>query len=118
MKRIYNYNNLKCSLKIAELRLELIIKLKYTNCDDEKLELKKEITYHKKIIKYIDEKIKILNDIELYLFKKITCENYSITKGIEETANNYFLDIGTIWKIYYPKIKPIIKELEVENETN
>ena len=116
MKRIYNYNNLKCSLKIAKLRLELINKLNYKNYDDEKLSLKNEIITHKKIIKCIDNKLRILNDTELYLFKKITCEKHSITKAIEETSYNCGYEVGTIWKNYYPKIKPIIKELEIKEE--
>ena len=116
MRRIYNYNNLKCSLNIARLRLKLITELNYKNYDDEKLSLRNEITTYKKIIKYIDSKLKTLNDVQLYLFKKITCENYSITKAIEETSYNCGYEIGTIWKNYYPKIKPIIKELEIKEE--
>ena len=80
------------------------------------MRLKKEIVNYKKIINLIDDKLKTLNDIQLYLFKKITCENHSITKAIEETSYNCGYDVGTIWKNYYPKIKPIIKELEIKED--
>lgn len=116
LKKIYNYNELKCSLKIAKLRLELITKLKYKNRDDEKLKLKEKIKYYNNTIQYIDKQIKLLNNIELDLFKTITCENCTITKGIEKIASKYFLDTCTIWKNYYPKIKPLINNLEIKEE--
>lgn len=103
-------------MKISKLRLELITKLKYKNCDNEKFELKERIKYYNNIIQYIDKQLKVLNNIELDLFKIITCENYTITRGIEEIATRYYLDTGTIWKNYYPRIKSIINNLEIKEE--
>lgn len=116
MKRITNYNNLKCSLKIAELRLKLIKELNYQNYDDEIEKLNNYIVKCKRIINNLDKRLKTLNNIELYLFKKITCGNTTITKAIEETANHYYYDVCTIWKYYYPKIKPMIEELEIKED--
>lgn len=121
MKKIYNYNNLKCSIEIAKLRLSLISnqwhnKIAITNIEEEKEELRNYIKQGLKIIKYIEEKIKELNNIELDLFKLITCENINITKAVDMIASKYYLDNGTIWKIYYPKIKPIINNLVVKED--
>ena len=120
MKKIYNYNNLKCSVEIAKLRLSLISnqwhnKIAITNIEEEKEELRNYIEKGLKTIKYIEEKTKELNNIELDLFKLITCENINITKAIDVIASKYYLDNATIWKIYYPTIKPIINNL-VESE--
>lgn len=121
MKKIYNYNNLKCSVEIAKLRLSLISnqwhnKIAITNIEEEKEELRNYIKKGLKIIKYIEEKTKELNNIELDLFKLITCENINITKAVDTIASKHYLDNGTIWKIYYPKIKPIINNLVVKED--
>ena len=121
MKKIYNYNNLKCSLEIARLRLSLLNEkwhnsLAITNIEEEKEELKSYIRKCNQIIKYINISIKELSNIELDLFKLMTCENMNITKSIEEISNKYYLDSGTIWKHHYKKIKPIINNLIVKED--
>ena len=75
LKKIYNYNELKCSLKIAKLRLELITKLKYKNRDDEKLKLKEKIKY------YINKNI----------WKRRSCNFFSDCRNYNfNFANNIF----------------------------
>lgn len=115
MKKLYNYNNLQYSLRIAELRLQLIEEMKYNNAETEKCTLKKYITKTKEIINYINKCITELQGTELLLFKKIIIDNYTITRAIEFVAETQYKDSQTIWKHHYKKIKPIINNL-IESE--
>ena len=64
------------------------------------------------------ENLKDINDsilekgIEKELFYEVIVKGTNITRAIDKVSITYDVDVSTIWKNYYPKIKEDIKNLE------
>ena len=49
---------------------------------------------------------------EKELFYEVIVKGTNITRAIDKVSITYDVDVSTIWKNYYPKIKEDIKNLE------
>ena len=57
-------------------------------------------------------KLKELKGIEKELFNEVIVKGTNITRAVDKVAITYDVDVSTIWKNYYSKIKEDIKNLE------
>lgn len=105
-------NDIKCSLVIKKLRLQLINEMQYKNHDEEKRELEEDIKTAEAILKNIDTDLKALQDRKLELYKRIVIDGMSKTKAVKSIADDYFCDESNIWRNDYKKIKDRLERIE------
>ena len=104
MKNYQEYKNINTEIELIDIALENI-KLK-------ELELTKEKERLTKIKTKYDNALKNLKGIEESLLYYIIVKDLNVTKAVDKVAFQYDLDVSSIWKSYYPKVKKILLELE------
>lgn len=110
MQALNNYSNTVYELNVLKRRLNLI--LNYENeIALEKNRLINLINNEQKVIKQMENDLQKLNGIENKLYYEIVINGNNVTKAIEKVASNEFIDISTLWKNYYPKVKKQIDNL-------
>lgn len=110
MQALNNYSNTVYELNVLKRRLNLI--LNYENeIALEKNRLINLIDNEQKVIKQMEKDLQKLNGIENKLYYEIVINGNNVTKAIEKVASNEFIDISTLWKNYYPKVKKQIDNL-------
>lgn len=110
MRALNNYSNTVYELNVLKRRLNLI--LDYENeIALEKNRLINLIDNEQKVIKQMENDLQKLNGIENKLYYEIVINGNNVTKAIEKVASNEFIDISTLWKNYYPKVKKQIDNL-------
>lgn len=110
MQALNNYSNTVYELNVLKRRLNLI--LNYENeIALEKNRLINLIDNEQKVIKQMENDLQKLNGIENKLYYEIVINGNNVTKAIEKVASNEFIDISTLWKNYYPKVKKQIDNL-------
>lgn len=116
MKGIDNYQNTKCELDLIEKRLNLISQYEKILVE-EKNRLNELEVFHKKIITKMEEDLLDLSGVENKLYCEIVLKGINVTKAIDKIAYEEDLDVSTLWKNYYPKIKRKINDLNLVKET-
>ena len=141
MNTIKTLNNSKLELEVAKQRLEVLLTRKsmlyktfecntavgmrdFNNaCDmidyNSGISLNDDITMQYtlidklgKIVNLMDTTISQLKGIEYELYSEIVINGKNISKAVEKVAGHNYMDVGTIWKNYYPRIKYYIKDLK------
>jgi len=116
MKRLYSYKDLKLSIEMVELRLEVIENIKCDTRDiTEKDRLLEALDILREAVKLIENDLKQLKGLELELYKTIVIDNMSVTKAVEKVADDTYRDVTTVWK-YYKKIKGNIEKIKIEED--
>ena len=116
MKGIDNYQNTKCELDLIEKRLNLISQYEKILVE-EKNRLNELEEFHKKIITKMEEDLLDLSGVENKLYCEIVLKGINVTKAIDKIAYEEDLDVSTLWKNYYPKIKRKINDLNLVKKT-
>lgn len=111
MKALTNFKKLQSEIEITDLALGAL-KQKQNYLIDEEHILFKYNDNLKKIKQKIEEKLKQYEGIEAELFYLITVNGYNVTKAVDKVAFKYDMDVSTIWKYYYPKVKDEIKNIK------
>ena len=111
MKNFKAYVNIKTELDLVTLKIQsLEVKEVQLNKEKESLiELKSNLD---NILNLIEVKLKELKGIEKELFYEVIVKGANITRAVDKVSITYDVDVSTIWKNYYPKIKEDIKNLE------
>ena len=141
MNTIKTLNNSKLELEVAKQRLEILLNRKQdyyrryggntavSMCNFEMccervdyntgLTLNEEIVQQynlvdklSKIIFIMERTISQLKGIDYELYSEIVINGKNISKAVEKVAGHNYMDVGTIWKNYYPRIKYYIKDLK------
>ena len=110
MKTIKSYSNTVNELNILKERYKLISKYEQ-NLATEKNEISNLICLYKKVVDKMEKDIQKLQGIENKLYYEIVIKGNGITKAIDKIAGSEYIDVSTLWKNYYPKIKPDIEKL-------
>lgn len=112
---MYCYNDLKNSIRILNLRLDLIEKVKCKTRDiNEKERLVRILNKLNEAVISIEDTMNKLKGEELEIYKNIVIRNMSITKAIEDVADKTYKDVGTIWR-RYRRIKDYVEKLKMED---
>lgn len=110
MKTLKSYSNTVCELNLLKKRFNLLSNYeKYIN--DEKKKISNMMIVQEKIINQMEADIQKLKGIENKLYYEIVINGLGITRAIDKVASSEFVDVSTLWKNYYPKIKPEIEKL-------
>lgn len=112
MKNIKGYVNTKTDLELIRLNIKSI-SLKEEYLKKEKQELEKLEKNLSDLLNTIKEKLSELKGIEKELLYEIVINGKNVTRAVDIVAFTYDLDVSTIWKSYYPKVKAILKELKI-----
>lgn len=115
MKGIDSYQNTKCELDLIQERLNLISQYEKILIE-EKNKLNELEIFHKKIITKMEENLLNLSGVENKLYCEIVLKGTNVTKAIDKIAYDENLDISTLWKNYYPKVKKKINDLDLVKE--
>ena len=105
-----NYANTVHELNFLKKRLSLIDKYEKT------LKSIKEKIFHlissnQNVVDQMEKDIKKLTGIENKLYYEIVINGTNVTKAVDKVSQDEFIDISTIWKNYYPKVKKEIDAL-------
>ena len=114
MRVVNSYQNTKYELELIKNRLNLILEYEQT-LSKEKEQLIDLAELQEKIIQKMEKDLICLSGIENKLYCEIVLNGTNVTKAIDKIAFDEELDISTLWKNYYPKVKQKIKELELIN---
>jgi len=115
MKVIDNYQNTKCELDLIQKRLNLISQYEKILIAEKERLSQLEI-FQKEIISKMEEDLFNLSGIENKLYCEIIFNGTNVTKAIDKIAFDENLDISTLWKNYYPKVKKKINDLNLVRE--
>ncbi len=112
MKAIKGYVNTKTDLEIIRLNIEAI-SLKEEYLKKEKQDLEKLAQKLNKNLTNLEAKLKELKGVEKELLYEIVVKGKNVTRAVDVVAFSYDMDVSTIWKNYYPKVKEYLKELSI-----
>lgn len=110
MHVIKNYLNTEKELNSIKLRLSLL-ELYEKKIKEEKISLEKLSQDLEKLLQRMDNHTKELSGIENELYYQIVVRKLNVTKAVDFVAYKENKDPSTIWKLYYPKVKKKINEL-------
>lgn len=99
----------------------------YSTDDENELSLEEQIQQQKNIVSRLEYYLKLMEEnmgklegTEYKLYYALVIDkkniNKSISKIIEEFAENNYMHTQTIWQNYYPKIKKYIDKLKIYSE--
>lgn len=111
MKNIKGYMNLRTELHLIDLELERIT-LKEQKLKHEKEELTILKEQYQSLYERVADELKNLKGVEQTLLYEIVVKGLNVTKAVDKVSFQYDLDVSTIWKSYYPRVKKFIQELE------
>jgi|GEM_PF-1994550 len=112
---IKNYNETKNELELIKTRITLLEK-NYEYFIDEKKALLEQEKNLKSCVTEMEQTLKKLSGIEYQLFYEIIVNQLNVTKAIDKVSVSVDKDPSTLWKYYYPKIKPEIMKFASENQ--
>lgn len=110
MKYIKDYVNLKVDLDLVHLNLKALDEKENTIQKEREVYLELENKLNN-ILNLIEEKLKDSKGIERELIYEVVIKGFNVTKAVDKVAFLYDMDASTIWKSYYPKVKPFLQEI-------
>ena len=105
-----NYANTVHELNFLKKRLSLIDKYEKT-LKSIKEKICHLISSNQNVVDQMEKDIKKLTGIENKLYYEIVINGTNVTKAVDKVSQDEFIDISTIWKNYYPKVKKEIDAL-------
>lgn len=105
-----NYANTVHELNFLKKRLSLIDEYE-KNLKSIKEKICHLISSNQNVIDQMEKDIKKLSGIENKLYYEIVINGTNVTKAVDKVSQDEFIDISTIWKNYYPKVKKKIDAL-------
>lgn len=105
-----NYANTVHELNFLKKRLSLINEYE-KNLKSIKEKIWHLISSNQNVIDQMEKDIKKLSGIENKLYYEIVINGTNVTKAVDKVSQDEFIDISTIWKNYYPKVKKEIDAL-------
>ena len=105
-----NYANTVHELNFLKKRLSLIDEYEKT-LKSIKEKICHLISSHQNVVDQMEKDIKKLTGIENKLYYEIVINGTNVTKAVDKVSQDEFIDISTIWKNYYPKVKKEIDAL-------
>ena len=105
-----NYANTVHELNFLKKRLSLIDEYEKT-LKSIKEKICHLISSNQNVVDQMEKDIKKLSGIENKLYYEIFINGTNVTKAVDKVSQDEFIDISTIWKNYYPKVKKEIDAL-------
>ena len=105
-----NYANTVHELNFLKKRLSLIDEYEKT-LKSIKEKICHLISSNQNVVDQMEKDIKKLTGIENKLYYEIVINGTNVTKAVDKVSQDEFIDISTIWKNYYPKVKKEIDAL-------
>ena len=105
-----NYANTVHELNFLKKRLSLIDEYE-KSLKSIKEKICHLISSNQNVIDQMEKDIKNLSGIENKLYYEIVINGTNVTKAVDKVSQDEFIDISTIWKNYYPKVKKEIDAL-------
>ena len=105
-----NYANTVHELNFLKKRLSLIDEYEKT-LKSIKEKICHLISSNQNVVDQMEKDIKKLSVIENKLYYEIVINGTNVTKAVDKVSQDEFIDISTIWKNYYPKVKKEIDAL-------
>jgi len=105
-----NYANTVHELNFLKKRLSLIDEYE-KSLKSIKEKICHLISSNQNVIDQMEKDIKKLSGIENKLYYEIVINGTNVTKAVDKVSQDEFIDISTIWKNYYPKVKKEIDAL-------
>ena len=105
-----NYANTVHELNFLKKRLSLIDEYEKT-LKSIKVKICHLISSNQNVVDQMEKDIKKLTGIENKLYYEIVINGTNVTKAVDKVSQDEFIDISTIWKNYYPKVKKEIDAL-------
>lgn len=112
MKKLESYVNTIHELNLFKNRLSMISNLE-KQIKVERKSIIDIVEVYQMLINQMECDIQELQGVENKLYYEIVIKGESITKAIDKVANSEFLDVSTLWKYYYPKVKSKIEKLHL-----
>ena len=105
-----NYANTVHELNFLKKRLSLIDEYE-TSLKSIKEKICHLISSNQNVVDQMEKDIKKWSGIENKLYYEIVINGTNVTKAVDKVSQDEFIDISTIWKNYYPKVKKEIDAL-------
>lgn len=105
-----NYANTVHELNFLKKRLSLIDEYE-KSLKSIKEKICHLISSNQNFVDQMEKDIKKLSGIENKLYYEIVINGTNVTKAVDKVSQDEFIDISTIWKNYYPKVKKEIDAL-------
>ena len=109
-----NYANTVHELNFLKKRLSLIDEYE-KSLKSIKEKICHLISSNQNVIDQMEKDIKKLSGIENKLYYEIVINGTNVTKAVDKVSQDEFIDISTIWKNYYTKVKKEIDALYLQS---
>lgn len=116
MDILSSYVDNKKELEIAKNRLALVCEYE-RKIKREKKELVDFINLQTSVLEGTENILRELNGVEQKIFYEIVVNGLNVTKAIESVSVDVDLDISTLWKNYYPRVKQHIIKLKLQKSS-
>lgn len=116
MKNIKGYHNLNKEIELVDINIKALNKKQeFLNKERDILILYKNDLEHLKV--KIAKNLKDLVGVEYELYYEIVINGLNVTKAVDKVAFKYDMDVSSIWKNYYKKVKDMINKLNESYES-